>query len=852
MKNKITFNKSDFNGSIFLKFSIGFLFCFSCLNNLVGQTITPIPLPNDPAQNYYQKRDQIIQHFQDLDNANVPYEADEFLEYARWIDFWQDRVDNSPGVIGDTKHYTESIPLILNDASQNCNSGLSPVWEQLPIKTRLQQQGRIDALAFDANSNTLFAGNNRSGIWKISTTTQGAQWVNVSDNINKPMVGCMDLELYYGDPQNPLSTPILFAGTGSVNNWDNNISYGVFRSNDLGNTWTNVLPFTNDVNDAVIKIISYFEPNATYSPNHQVVFVATHKRVFRSIDGGSNWTLIYSQGSINDPHPGRSIGSMTLDFDDPQNDLAKIYFTVGANTTTQCAIYRIDNASDEITVPGTSISLPFQNSYGDITQGCIPITNLPSFTSIFLSTPPSVQVERELYLEHSKAPGGEAYFYLWVGYADGMAITDKVDFQVFRTVDDLNSWESFSYQDATFPKGISPDTRKWPLGKIYPSLTNKDILLFGTIKNSLSYVYSLDFSGLSAPILTQLVQPSWADHREVLTVLNTNGSEDLFVGYDGGVSMYPNSSSSPGVFTLGTEIVNFGAYRNDYQIYGLGISDSQPNWISFGLQDNNSWLWDVNSAVPAFKVSDGDGYDAVFYKDMFFNSSYGFSANLTSKFISGQTINLSVQNQELTGCNNSFPSLYQGFLTNFTYEPQRWNHPFKTKVNPNNPDWVDIYYGFSHLSKKTIEYSTGSVVAGPFNLSTLIGSNPVSSVPEQACEYQRKIADFAFGGENAEIIYMAYEGPDWNAIPSKQRFQKGIITNNGLGNEVAWSNIDFKISSPLSGVFYPTESYGITSIFVNPSDGNELWVSLSGFGNHPNVGYPIARVVHSTDGGLNW
>lgn len=820
---------------------------FTGINYLFSQAITPIPLPHDPSLNYYQKGDQIIQHFQDLDNANVPYEADEFLKYARWIDFWQDRVDNSPGVIGDTKHYTESIPLILNDASQNCNSGLNPVWEQLPIQTTLSQQGRIDALTFDANSNTLFAGNNRSGIWKISTATQGAQWVNVSDNINKPMVGCMDLELYYGDPQNPLSTPILFAGTGSVNNWDNNISYGVFRSNDFGNTWTNVLPFANDVNDAVIKIISYYEPNATFSPNHQVVFVATHKRVFRSLDGGSNWTLIYNEGSINDPHPGRSIGSMTLDFDDLQNDLAKIYFTVGANATNQCAIYRIDNASEENIVPGTSISLPFQNTYGDITQGCIPITNLPTFASIFLNIIP-----RELYLEHCKAPGGESYFYLWVAYSAGTnTINDKIDFEIFRTINDLNSWESFSYRDAS--GSTYPYNRKWPLGKIYPSLKDKDKLLFGTITNSQSYVYSLEFSGLASPLLTSLVPPNHPDHREILTVPNTNGSEDLFVGHDGGVSVFLNSSNIPGGFTLSdpNEIVNFGDYRNDYQIYGLGISDSQPNWISFGLQDNNSWLWDVISAVPAAQVSGGDGYDAVFYKDMFFNSSFGSRAELTSKYISGQTINLSVENRELSGCNNSFPSLYQGFLTNFTKEPQRWNHPFKTKVNPNNPDWVDIYYGFSHLSKKTIEYSTGSVVAGPFNLSTLIGS-PVTSVPEQACGYQSKIADFAFGGENGEIIYMAYDGPDWNAIPSKQRFQKGIITNNGLGNEVAWSNIDFKIPNPLSGVFYPTQSYGITSIFVNPSDGNELWVSLSGFGNYPNVGYPIARVVHSTDGGLTW
>jgi hypothetical protein len=118
----ISFNH-DLKKTAMKKFAFVMLVFFVFFNDLLSQNITPIPLPNDLSFNFYQKRDQIIQHFRDLGNANIPYEADEFLKYARWIDFWQDRVDNSPGVIGDTKHYTESIPLILNDASQNCNSG---------------------------------------------------------------------------------------------------------------------------------------------------------------------------------------------------------------------------------------------------------------------------------------------------------------------------------------------------------------------------------------------------------------------------------------------------------------------------------------------------------------------------------------------------------------------------------------------------------------------------------------------------------------------------------------------------------------------------------------------------------
>lgn len=73
----------------------------------------------------------------------------------------------------------------------------------------------------------------------------------------------------------PTNPDIVFAG-GNL---------GVFRSTDGGVNWTNILPQTNfNVNEILIN-----------PGNDQVILVASDKGLHRSTDGGTNWTQLYTQ-----------------------------------------------------------------------------------------------------------------------------------------------------------------------------------------------------------------------------------------------------------------------------------------------------------------------------------------------------------------------------------------------------------------------------------------------------------------------------------------------------------------------------------------------------------------------------
>lgn len=77
----------------------------------------------------------------------------------------------------------------------------------------------------------------------------------------------------------PTNPNIVFAGGNA----------GVFRSLDGGANWTNVLPNTNfNVNEILIN-----------SGNTQIVLAATDKGLYRSTDGGTNWTQLYTQKSYD-------------------------------------------------------------------------------------------------------------------------------------------------------------------------------------------------------------------------------------------------------------------------------------------------------------------------------------------------------------------------------------------------------------------------------------------------------------------------------------------------------------------------------------------------------------------------
>lgn len=132
--------------------------------------------------------------------------------------------------------------------------------------------GKTRALLISpADPNTMVAAGVDGGVWK--TTNAGASWAPLDDFMASPAVSCMDMD--------PIDSTILYAGTGETVR-----GAGIFKTTDSGATWFQ-LAGTNNVN--------FYYVNDVVVTGLEHVYAATKTGVWRSTDGGTNWSqVLYS------------------------------------------------------------------------------------------------------------------------------------------------------------------------------------------------------------------------------------------------------------------------------------------------------------------------------------------------------------------------------------------------------------------------------------------------------------------------------------------------------------------------------------------------------------------------------
>jgi len=154
--------------------------------------------------------------------------------------------------------------------------------------------GRVTALAVDpSNSSVVFLGAAEGGVWK--TTDGGNTWVPLTDTQASLAVGSIAL-----DPSNPST---VYVGTGEENfNGDAYYGAGILKSTDGGSTWTQVPgPFTGPTgSDSYFGGGAYIGSLAVHPTNGQIilsaVFEAGRSGIYRSSDGGTNWSNVLPTG----------------------------------------------------------------------------------------------------------------------------------------------------------------------------------------------------------------------------------------------------------------------------------------------------------------------------------------------------------------------------------------------------------------------------------------------------------------------------------------------------------------------------------------------------------------------------
>lgn len=159
--------------------------------------------------------------------------------------------------------------------------------------------GRILCLAFHpTDPDIIYAGSAGAGLWR--TTTQGVgrnAWEHVPTNF--PVIGVATIAI---DPDNPdhmlIGTGetygVGFARPGTENRLTRGTyGIGILQTNDGGQSWTQVLDFNQD------QIIGI--QDLEINPNNPLeVYAATTLGVYKSVDGGNEWNLIFIKSNCVD------------------------------------------------------------------------------------------------------------------------------------------------------------------------------------------------------------------------------------------------------------------------------------------------------------------------------------------------------------------------------------------------------------------------------------------------------------------------------------------------------------------------------------------------------------------------
>ena len=162
--------------------------------------------------------------------------------------------------------------------------------------------GRAVAVSgIPGSATTFYFGSVDGGIWQ--TTDNGVVWRPIFDDQQVASIGA--LAVAPSDPR------VIYAGTGESDiRSDLSSGDGVYKSTDGGQTWTNVgLRETRQISRIVVdprdaNIVYVAALGHAYAPNAE-------RGVYKSSDGGSNWTKILDQG------PETGAADMAIAIDNP-------------------------------------------------------------------------------------------------------------------------------------------------------------------------------------------------------------------------------------------------------------------------------------------------------------------------------------------------------------------------------------------------------------------------------------------------------------------------------------------------------------------------------------------------------
>ena len=437
-------------------------------------------------------------------------------------------------------------------------------------------QGRVSAVAADPTTpGRLFVGTAGGGVWM--TTDGGNSFTPIFDG--QPSLAIGAIALY------PKTTPpTIFVGTGEGNGGDSYYGQGIFKSEDLGASWTPLAPGTFDrVAFTRLAVDSNNPPHlfaavtgADSLNRADALFVETNPAnggLWRSLDGGNTWTqypvATFDCAVGSNPCPADDV---VIDPNNPKNVFAAI---------DNDNVFRSSDGGDTwqgMTFPGVPAGL---NQMGR--QSLAVSVSSPGTVYAMLGAPSGTN-----YVGFFKSSDSGAHWTAATVPSETLALTRSLD----------GSGAGYSQSNYDQALAVIPD--------------NAAKLYFGGVGPYISTNSGAGWTFIAGGVFGTAPSTHADQHAVAVDPFNTN---ILYIGDDGGFYSY-DLSTGTGVWTA----LSFGFSAG--QIQGIGPHPWDNAKLIAGFQDNGTQIysgsqgWPVSGGTELFglfgEIETGDGGFALF------------------------------------------------------------------------------------------------------------------------------------------------------------------------------------------------------------------------------------------------
>ena len=211
--------------------------------------------------------------------------------WKRWEYYMESRTGPNGEFVNINKLIDEAATKLTRTAIAqqltNAPNSLAGSWSSLGPTSSTGGLGRVDRIAFHpTDANTVFAGTSGGGLWK--TVNGGSTWTNLTPNI--PSTGISGIVV---DPTNPDHIYIL-TGDGDSQDFGGLVaaygytrfSIGVLETFDGGTLWRKTGAFP-DTSQFIVGFALAMDPD-----NTNILLAATDKGLFRTNNGGDSWSNV--------------------------------------------------------------------------------------------------------------------------------------------------------------------------------------------------------------------------------------------------------------------------------------------------------------------------------------------------------------------------------------------------------------------------------------------------------------------------------------------------------------------------------------------------------------------------------